>query len=135
VNAKEIERGLHTSLLTESWRRIRALMNSRVLAPGSRVRLTQSQESSGRSSNCTMQLVVIPPNGWRLHLNLGRILWIAAALECFSNFPSVRLRDRDCEIPMPSPAKSRPASTSSPVSFWTGAPIRRYSCPSLEVHW
>jgi len=72
-------KGLHTSLLTESWRRIPALMNSRVLVPGSRVRLTQSQESSGRSSNCTMQHVVIPPNGWRLHL--GRILWIAAALE------------------------------------------------------
>ena len=101
-------KGRHTSLLTESWRRIRALMNLRVLVPGSRVRLTQSQESSGRLSNCTMSHMVIPPNGWRLHLNLGRILWIAAVLECFATFPSMRLRDRDCEIPVPSPAKSRP---------------------------
>jgi hypothetical protein len=113
-----------------------SLMNSRVLAPRSRVRLTQSKESSGTSSNCTMQHVVIPPNGWRLHLNLGRILWIASALECFANFPSVRLRDRDCEIPMPSPAKSRPTHLpAAQFHFWTGGPIRRYSCPSLEVHW
>src|SRR5260370_36676504 len=116
-------KGLDSSLLDGSWRRIRALMNSRVLAPGSRVRLTQSQESSGRSSNCTMQRVVTPPNGWRLHLKLGRILWIAAALECFSTFPSVRLRDRDCEIPMPSPAKSN--CTHPPPTqfhFWTTTP-------------